>query len=335
MEKGVARLLRLLRELGDPAADDVDSALRPGRARRELTHRLLDLWEGGGASTAAPIRGEATASLVRRAAAAGACSSEAAAAVEGTASPSESLAVPLVLAELVLAMRRQQFQQSASSSASSSSEGGPSGRASDATLVQLIAQEDLDDVFSTRCSLLPPDMTAAIRLAASERDDAALTAEALEADVAELRHKVAAAAAAVAATSSDDAGGSGSTKETDGASGALPVRQAASEHHLRTAAVFLDTVAQQVDDVVRLCEARLSGPLTSMSFTPSASTDAAARRHPIKASVAEAAASLTELNDLIASVARVAAEIEAIEARRAPPPRHSHRLQVRASGRPQ
>jgi hypothetical protein len=322
MEQGAARLLRLLRELGDPAAEDVDSALRPGRARRELTHRLLDLWESGGASTAAPTRGEATASLVRRAAAAGACSSEAAAAVEGTASPSESLAVPLVLAELALVVRRQQLQQSASSSASSSAEGGPSGRASDATLVQLIAQEDLDDVFSPRCSLLPPDMASAIRLAASERDDAALTAEALEADVAELRHKVAAAAAAM---SSDDAGGSGSTKETDGASGALPVRQAASEHHLRTAAVFLDTVAQQVDDVVRLCEARLSGPLKSMSFTPLASTDAVARRQPIKASVAEAAASLTELNDIIASVARVAAEIEAIEARRAPPPRHPHR----------
>jgi len=330
MEQGAARLLRLLRELGDPAAEDVDSALRPGRARRELMHRLLELWESGGASTAAPTRGEATASLVRRAAAAGACSSEAAAAVEGTASPSESLAVPLVLAELALVVRRQQLQQSASSSASSSADGGPSGRASDATLVQLIAQEDLDDVFSPRCSLLPPDMASAIRLAASERDAAALTAEALEADVAELRHKVAAAAAA--ATSSDDVGGSGSTKETDGASGALPVRQAASEHHLRTAAVFLDTVAQQVDDVVRLCEARLSGPLKSMSFTPLASTDAVAR--PIKASVAEAAASLTELNDIIASVARVAAEIEAIEARRARPPRPPHRSQVRAFCRP-
>lgn len=326
---GRLRLQRLLRELSDSSADNVDAVLCPGRERRELIHRLLSRWEmlgvgatGGSSTRISDVHGTdsgksdqrtTTTNLLRRASTAGVCASNAQAAVEGSARPSESLAVPLVLAELVRAAESAGREKTA----------GHVRRgdvaSSDATLLELIAEESLSELFSTHCSLFPPDITAAIRSTGSGPNDTAAimspldVASALEAEAATLRRQQRVQAVprgpAMAATDTTKAIEYGHD-DSSGATSDVASYEAVSEHHLRTVSVFLDTVAQQADDVVRLCEARLS-------FSDTQSTTPAETR-PIKAHVSDAAAALAELKDVLASVLSIAVEIEAIEARRAP-----------------
>ena len=331
MDTGCLRLHRLLRELGDSSADNVDAVLCRGRERRELIHRLLSRWErlrvvsvshsdvelGNGTKSGEDTT---TANLLRRAATAGVCASNAQAALEGTARPSESLAIPLVLAELVRAAESERSESAPGRAGTTAAglvrRGGVAS--SDATLLELIAEESLSELFSTHCSLFPPDITAAIRSTGSGPNDAAAgsaldVTSALEAETAALRRQqhlqVVPGGPVVATTDTTKATESG---HDDGSGATTDVAnfEAVSEHHLRTVSVFLQTVAQQADDVIRLCEARLS-----FSDAPSA---APAETRPIKASVSDAAAALAELKDVLASVVSVAVEIEAIEARRAP-----------------
>lgn len=172
MERGESRLRRLLGTLG--YAVDPEDVLRPGQPRLDLLEELFDRWHCWGAASARgtqmwaalpggpppadPTRGESaelassrTLHLLRRAAALGLCDPDDSSVVDGTGPPGQSLTLLVVLAEMVVTQEARPKRQSLQAD-----------EEADLTLLELVAREDLDETFSTSCSLLPADMMSTV-----------------------------------------------------------------------------------------------------------------------------------------------------------------------------
>lgn len=164
MDTGIVRLERVLRGLGYTV--DVDAVVVAGQPRLDLLAELFARWQRWGAQSGRGAQGwaaldppspSATAesqvwSLVRCAAALGLCDPDDSGAVMGTGPPGQSLALLLVTAEMVATQERNPGTQQTTTADQDAT----------LTLLELVAREDLGSVFSPSCSLLPPDMMAAL-----------------------------------------------------------------------------------------------------------------------------------------------------------------------------
>lgn len=90
---------------------------------------------------------------------------------------------------------------------------------------------------------------------------------------------------------------------------ASPNHSAPGEHQLKSATVYLETVAQQVDDVVRLCVTRFAQPPRG--------NDGREKLGVVGGEVADAVAALAELRGVLDTITSVTASIEHLETRRA------------------